>query len=58
MDVSPYFLLIALMDWLCRQVGQKKWKVDTNSRMDSVLMLSAVNLPGNVLVCVRGRQTI
>jgi exosome complex component RRP4 len=30
------------------QISQKRWKVDTNSRQDSVLMLSAVNLPGGV----------
>lgn len=28
------------------QVGQKRWKVETHARKDSVLMLSAVNLPG------------
>lgn len=27
-------------------VQQKRWKVDTNSRLDSVLLLSSVNLPG------------
>jgi len=32
------------------QISQKRWKVDTNSRQDSVLMLSAVNLPGGVQV--------
>ncbi|XP_022099167.1 exosome complex component RRP4-like [Acanthaster planci] len=31
------------------EVGQKKWRVDTNSRLNSVLMLSAVNLPGGEL---------
>ncbi|KAE8582695.1 hypothetical protein XENTR_v10020206 [Xenopus tropicalis] len=31
------------------QVQQKRWKVDTNSRLDSVLILSAVNLPGGEL---------
>jgi exosome complex component RRP4 len=30
------------------EVLQRKWKVDTNSRVDSILQLSAVNLPGNV----------
>eukprot|EP01134_Creolimax_fragrantissima_P003787 CFRG3787T1 len=30
------------------QVTQRRWKVDTNARLDSMLMLSAVNLPGNV----------
>lgn len=29
-------------------VQQKRWKVDTNSRLDSVLLLSSVNLPGGV----------
>ncbi|OCT65422.1 hypothetical protein XELAEV_18041662mg [Xenopus laevis] len=31
------------------EVQQKRWKVDTNSRLDSVLLLSAVNLPGGEL---------
>ncbi|XP_013411591.1 exosome complex component RRP4 [Lingula anatina] len=31
------------------EVGQRRWKVDTNSRLDSVLMLSSVNLPGGEL---------
>jgi hypothetical protein len=33
------------------EVQQKRWKVDTNSRQDSVLLLSSVNLPGGELVC-------
>lgn len=32
------------------EVQQKRWKVDTNSRLDSVLLLSGVNLPGGELV--------
>ena len=32
------------------EVQQKRWKVETNSRLDSVLMLSSVNLPGGELV--------
>ncbi|XP_030557824.1 exosome complex component RRP4 [Drosophila novamexicana] len=31
------------------EVGQKRWRVDTNSRLDSVLLLSSVNLPGGEL---------
>ncbi|EDV27544.1 uncharacterized protein TRIADDRAFT_21452 [Trichoplax adhaerens] len=31
------------------EVGQRRWKVDTYSRLDSLLMLSAVNLPGGEL---------
>eukprot|EP00123_Amoebidium_parasiticum_P020923 comp5872_c0_seq1/m.1732 comp5872_c0_seq1/g.1732 ORF comp5872_c0_seq1/g.1732 comp5872_c0_seq1/m.1732 type:complete len:293 (-) comp5872_c0_seq1:62-940(-) len=31
------------------EVAQRRWKVDTNGRLDASLMLSAVNLPGNVL---------
>jgi exosome complex component RRP4 len=31
------------------ELGQKRWKVDTKSRLDSILMLSSVNLPGGVL---------
>lgn len=30
-------------------VQQKRWKVDTNSRLESVLLLSSVNLPGGEL---------
>jgi len=32
------------------EVGQRRWKVDTKSKLDSVLMLSSVNLPGGELV--------
>ncbi|XP_065829655.1 exosome complex component RRP4-like isoform X2 [Oscarella lobularis] len=32
-----------------KEIGQKRWKVDTFSRLDSILMLSSVNLPGGVL---------
>lgn len=32
------------------EVQQKRWKVDTNSKLDSVLLLSSVNLPGGELV--------
>ena len=28
----------------------RRWKVDTHSKLDSVLMLSSVNLPGGELV--------
>ena len=28
------------------EVQQKRWKVETNSRLHSVLLLSSVNLPG------------
>jgi len=30
------------------EVQPRRWKVDTNSRQDAVLMLSSVNLPGGV----------
>lgn len=33
-------------------VAQRRWKVDTKSKLDSVLMLSSVNLPGGELVCI------
>ena len=33
-----------------REVGQKRWKVETHAKLDSVLMLSSVNLPGGELV--------
>ncbi|XP_038638122.1 exosome complex component RRP4 isoform X2 [Scyliorhinus canicula] len=32
------------------EVQQKRWKVETNSRLDSVLLLSSVNLPGGELL--------
>eukprot|EP00741_Cyanophora_paradoxa_P002970 tig00000655_g2883.t1 len=32
------------------EVGQKRWKVDVNSRQDAVLQLSSINLPGGVQV--------
>jgi hypothetical protein len=32
------------------EVSQKKWKVDTNSTQDSILLLSSINLPGGILV--------
>ncbi|WAR23408.1 EXOS2-like protein, partial [Mya arenaria] len=31
------------------EVGMKRWKVDTHSKLDSLLMLSSVNLPGGEL---------
>ncbi|CAI5777329.1 exosome complex component RRP4 [Podarcis lilfordi] len=31
------------------EVQQKQWKVETNSRLDSVLLLSSMNLPGGEL---------
>jgi exosome complex component RRP4 len=31
------------------EVGTKRWKVDTNSRQHSALMLSSISLPGGVL---------
>lgn len=34
-------------------VQQKRWKVDTNSRLDSILRLSSVNLPGGELVNIQ-----
>uniref|UniRef100_A0A915PRN4 Ribosomal RNA-processing protein 4 n=1 Tax=Setaria digitata TaxID=48799 RepID=A0A915PRN4_9BILA len=32
------------------EVQQKRWKVETNSRLDSTLLLSSVNLPGGELL--------
>lgn len=34
------------------EVQQRRWKVETNSRLDSVLQLSSVNLPGGELVSI------
>jgi len=30
------------------EIGQKRWKVDCNSKQDSVLLLSSIHLPGTV----------
>lgn len=35
------------------EVGQRRWKVDTKAKLDSILMLSSVNLPGGELVSVK-----
>lgn len=43
---SQWVLIVCVMI----QVQQKRWKVETNSRLDSVLLLSSVNLPGGELV--------
>ena len=32
------------------EAQQKRWKVETNSRLDSVLLLSSMNLPGGELM--------
>lgn len=33
----------------CRtQVGARRWRVDANGRLDAILLLSSVNLPGGV----------
>ena len=32
------------------KVGPKRWKVELNARLDGVLMLSSVNLPGGIQV--------
>ena len=32
------------------EVAQRRWKVDTKSKLHSILMLSSVNLPGGELV--------
>ena len=42
--------LLKQMPSLFSKVGQKRWKVETFSRLDSVLLLSSVNLPGGELV--------
>lgn len=38
------------------EVQQKRWKVDTNSRLESVLLLASVNLPGGELVSLNRIQ--
>ena len=43
---SPFSIPLIL---ILMQVQQKRWKVETYSRLDSVLQLSSVNLPGGVL---------
>lgn len=32
------------------KVGPKRWRVELNARLDGVLMLSSVNLPGGIQV--------
>ena len=44
------YLLLCKLFLTGFQVQQKRWKVETFSRLDSVLLLSSVNLPGGVLV--------
>ena len=34
------------------EVGPSRWKVDANARQDAILMLSSVNLPGGIQVCL------
>ena len=34
------------------EVVQKRWKLDTNARRDSILLLTSVNLPGGELVMI------
>ena len=41
---------VSLIQFVCDKVGQKRWKVETFSKLDSVLLLSSVNLPGGELV--------
>uniref|UniRef100_A0A8B9J6M3 Exosome complex component RRP4 n=1 Tax=Astyanax mexicanus TaxID=7994 RepID=A0A8B9J6M3_ASTMX len=49
-EVERVNKLIYLIFFGCfLQVQQKRWKVETNSRLDSVLLLSSVNLPGGEL---------
>lgn len=49
-DISSMKSLNKSLIFFFWQVQQKRWKVETNSRLDSVLLLSAVNLPGGELV--------
>ena len=52
--ILPHFIALCIlkqqMPFLFSKVGQKRWKVETFSRLDSVLLLSSVNLPGGELV--------
>jgi exosome complex RNA-binding protein Rrp4 len=32
------------------EVGQKNWRVDVNGKMEALLMLTAITLPGGVQV--------
>lgn len=32
------------------EVQQKRWKINTNSRLDSILFLASVNLPGGMVM--------
>lgn len=39
------------------EVQQKRWKVHTNSRLDSILFLASVNLPGGMYSANAGPST-
>ena len=40
---------VSLISGRITEVQQKRWKVDVNGRLDAVLQLSSVNLPGGEL---------
>ena len=52
--ILSHFITLCILKqqipFLFSKVGQKRWKVETFSRLDSVLLLSSVNLPGGELV--------
>lgn len=50
--LSARFSLDQTVETIRMQVAPKRWKLDINSRQDATLMLSAVNLPGGIQVCV------
>ena len=41
--------MVFLISGRITEVQQKRWKVDVNGRLDAVLQLSSVNLPGGEL---------
>ena len=67
-DMNPEFIACTLYQnnnkskvfifSLLFQVAQKRWKVDTYSKLDSVLLLSAVNLPGGELVSLKVSRSL
>jgi len=49
-------IILLMLRMLLLQVQQKRWKIETFSRLDSVLLLSSINLPGGILVSVFGQR--
>ena len=49
-SISSSSFQFSLVCLALSQLAVKKWRVETNSRLRSVLNLASINLPGGVLV--------